>query len=235
MAVLWEEFVRGGATWSHVLKRGRALRITDLEGGANVGALFYNHENLLERYNMADTLKAQHTARLTAGHALYSDMGRVLCSIVADKCGWHDAIGGSSNAAVLQARWGSSSYQEQGNDWHKNGRDSFLIELGKHGLGPRDLVPNVNFFSKVSVDRNGAMSFVYGNSSAGDYLDLRAEMNTLVVLHACPHPMDRSARYAPSPVQLSIRETASPGPDDPCRKSCPENERGFMLTERYFL
>jgi uncharacterized protein YcgI (DUF1989 family) len=37
---LWEETVQPGATWSHVLKRGTALRITDVQGGANVGAIF---------------------------------------------------------------------------------------------------------------------------------------------------------------------------------------------------
>ena len=63
--ILWEETVEPGATWSHVFKRGTALRITDIEGGANVGALFYNFECPDERYNMPDTLKAQHIARLT--------------------------------------------------------------------------------------------------------------------------------------------------------------------------
>ncbi len=96
--VLWEETVQGGATWSHVLKRGTALRLTDIEGGANAGALFYNFECPVERYNMADTLKAQHIARLTAGLVLYSDMGRVLCSVTGDTAGWHDPIGGCSNA-----------------------------------------------------------------------------------------------------------------------------------------
>ena len=64
-----------GATWSHVLKRGTALRITDSEGGANVGALFYNWDNPAERYNMPDTLKAQHIARLTRGDVLYLGHG----------------------------------------------------------------------------------------------------------------------------------------------------------------
>jgi len=50
----------------------------------------------LKRYNMADTLKAQHTAYLTAGCVCYSDMGRILCSITADSCGWHDTICGLS-------------------------------------------------------------------------------------------------------------------------------------------
>ena len=66
-SVLWEESIPGGATWSHVLKRGTALRLTDLHGGANAGAIFYNFECAAERYNMPDTLKAQHIARLTTG------------------------------------------------------------------------------------------------------------------------------------------------------------------------
>jgi len=76
-SVLWEETIRPGAAWSHVLKRGTALRLVDVEGGANVGAIFYNFECPVERYNMPDTLKAQHIARLTAGFVLYSDMGRI--------------------------------------------------------------------------------------------------------------------------------------------------------------
>ena len=108
-SVLWEETVQGGATWSHVLKRGTALRITDIEGGANAGALFYNFECPVERYNMPDTLKAQHIARLTAGLVLYSDMGRMLCSITDDTVGWHDPIGGCSNAALVRAKYGEGA------------------------------------------------------------------------------------------------------------------------------
>ncbi|MDP1757477.1 MAG: DUF1989 domain-containing protein, partial [Pseudohongiella sp.] len=93
---LWEEALPGGCHWSGVLRRGNALRLTDLTGRTNVSALFYNAEEKLERYNMPDTLKAQHTAHLTTGHALYSDMGHVLCSVIQDSCGWHDTLCGTS-------------------------------------------------------------------------------------------------------------------------------------------
>ena len=146
---LFEEVLPSGAMWSHVLKRGTALRLTALEAGANVGAIFYNFENLVERYNMPDTLKAQHIARLTAGSVLYSDMGRILCSITEDSVGWHDPIGGCSNAAMLVRKYGASSYQESRNEWHQNGHDSFLTEIGKYGMGERDLIANVNFFSNI--------------------------------------------------------------------------------------
>src|SRR5947207_830961 len=157
-SVLWEETVQPAASWSHVLKRGTALRLTDIEGGANAGALFYNFECPVERYNMPDTLKAQHIARLTAGFVLYSDMGRVLCSITGDTVGWHDPIGGCSNAALVKAKYGEVRYQDHGNDYYKNALDSFFVELGKWGLGPRDLVPNINFFSRVDVDAEGSMA-----------------------------------------------------------------------------
>ena len=234
-SVLWEETIQPGAAWSHVLKRGTALRLVDLEGGANVGAIFYNFDCPVERYNMPDTLKAQHISRLTKGFVLYSDMGRILCSIVEDKVGWHDPIGGTSNAKLVKARYGSSRYQEQRNDYHKNGRDSFLIEMGKWGLGPRDLTANVNFFSRVDVAEDGSVSFGPDNSKAGDFVELRAEMNILVILNTCPHPLDPNPRYEPKPVRLSVRRVPVPGADDPCRVSRAENGRGFTLTERYFL
>ena len=65
-----------------------------------------------ERLNLPDTLKGQHTFRLTEGHCLYSDMGRVLAAIVSDSCGWHDSIGGVLDAGEVQAKYGSGRYQE---------------------------------------------------------------------------------------------------------------------------
>jgi urea carboxylase-associated protein 2 len=233
--VLFEDVIHEGATWSHVLKRGTSLRITDPTGRVNVGAMFYNWENPVERYNMPDTLKAQHIARLTDGCVLYSDMGRILCSITADRVGWHDPLSGCSNGSLVQAKYGEARYQEFRNKSHKNAYDGLIIELAKYGLGPRDMVAPVNFFSKVVVDESGAMQFVPGNSTPGAFIDLRAEMNVLVILNTCQHPLDPNPAYDPQPVALTVRRVPPPAVDDPCRVSCAENGRGFILTERYFL
>lgn len=233
--MLWEELVPAGAHWSGILRRGNSLRLTDLEGGANVALLMYNAEEKLERYNMPDTLKAQHTAHLTTGTVCFSDMGRVLCSITDDSVGWHDPIGGVSNSASVADKYGIASYQEYRNDYYKNGFDSLLNEVAKFGLGKRDLVPNINFFSKVVVDDDGGMRFVPGNSSAGDHVDLRFEMNTLVVLSTCQHPLDPAETYQPRPVQLGIWHSGTAPAEDPCRNRCPENQRGFINTERLYL
>lgn len=221
-------------SWSIIVRRGYTMRITDKDGGANCSLLAYNSEEKLERYNMADTLKAQHTAALTSGHVLYSDMGRVLLSIAEDTCGWHDPIGGVSDARQVHEKYGDKPYQDNLNDFYRNGHELFLIELGKYGLCKRDLVANVNLFSRVVVDDRGDMRYEPGNSTAGDYVDLRAEMNVLVVVNNCQHPLDPDPQYRPRTIEFEIRKTGPATADDPCRNHCPENQRGFMNTETYF-
>ena len=233
-SLVLEEPLRGGQMWSRVVRRGQILRLTDVEGGASVAALLFNAEQPLERYNMPDTLKAQHVGRLTAGNVLFSDMGRVLFSIVADTAGWHDTITGHLTRAASLAKYGAGSYQKLRNDFYRNTRDNFLVELGKFGLGKRDLHANVNFFTKVVPSLDGKLGFVPNSSRPGAFVELRAEMNVLTILSNTPHPLDPSQGYAPKPVGLQVRRSGRPGAHDACRHSCPENERGFTLTESYF-
>jgi urea carboxylase-associated protein 2 len=232
---LWEHVVPAGTHWSGLMRRGSALRLGDIEGGCNCSMFFFNAENTLERYNMPDTLKAQHTAKLTRGHCLYSDMGRILCSIVGDSLGWHDPLSGVSDATQARAKYGESHYQSARNEMVRNGRDSLLIELAKYGLGKRDLGPTVNFFSKVTADAEGRLAFQRGHSPAGAAIDLRFEMNTLVVLSTAPHPLDPAPRYDPKPVRLTAWHAGEPSSDDICRAHCAENQRGFINTARYYL
>ncbi|RME72193.1 MAG: urea carboxylase-associated family protein [Verrucomicrobia bacterium] len=220
--------------WSGVISRGKTLRLTDLEGGANVGMLLYNADVPVERYNMPDTLKGQHIFRLRHPYCIHSDMGRLLASITADTVGWHDAACGCSDARLVEEKYGHHPYQTHRNDFYRNGRDCFLIELAKWGLGKRDLVPNINFFSKVTADDAGRLTFVPGNSKPDDYIDLRMELNTLVVLNTCPHPLDPDPEYHPRKVRLEVFPASGPVPaDDPCRLSRPENERAMTNTENY--
>lgn len=231
--VIHREVLNPGQAWSRVVRRGQALRIVDVTGGATVAALAFNADAPLERYNMPDTLKGQYTAYLTRGHALHSDMGRILCSIIEDSCGWHDTMTGHLDAAGTRAKYGEGSYQRLRNDWYRNTRDNFLVELGKHGLGRRDLHANVNFFVRVSTDAAGRMTWV-GNSRPGAAVDLRMDMNVLLVLSNTPHPLDPAPRYAPRPVEL-VRWNAPPRTaDDLVALRRPENARAFTLTDRYF-
>jgi urea carboxylase-associated protein 2 len=229
----FSEEIEGGKHRSWVLGAGTVLRMTDVAGGANAGMLFYNPANLLERYNAPDTLKCQHTFKLTRGHCLYSDMGRIFCSVTEDSVGWHDTACGTTSREQVAQRWGEKSYQNFRNDWTQNGLDAFLVEGGKYGLGRRDLAANLNWFSKAAADDDGSLRFDPANSGPGGHVELRFEMDTLVLMHTCPHPLNPAREYPRGPVQVHLSKGAAVTADDFCRNSRAENGRGFANTEQY--
>lgn len=226
-----ERILPGGASWSHVLARGQALDVEDVEGGANAALLLLNAREPTERLNVPDTLKAQHVARITTGVALYSDMGRVLASVIEDSCGWHDPIAGHARTAELDERWGPSSFVVDGNDVRRGAREELVLELAKHGLGARDLAATINLFSKVTVDADGRLCFHPDHSAPGSRLVLRADMDVLVVLNSCPHPLDEGPAWRPRSLRLTLREVGPAAADDAVRLACAENERGFAATD----
>jgi hypothetical protein len=228
------ERLRGGDQWSRVMKRDQALRLTDIEGRACVALLLFCAERPSERYNMPDTLKAQHTAFLGAGRVLLSDMGHVLAAITHDTCGWHDTIGGHQDAAQSLAKYGPGTYQDKRNDRHRNTRDNLLVELGKWDLGRRYLHANVNCFAKVAADAEGRLAWVAGNSRPGALVELRFALDVLVVLSNTPHPLDPAPAYAPPAVELELLRVPPPAADDPCRIKRPENGRAYQLTEALY-
>jgi len=223
-----------GGHWSLIVRKGMQMTLTDLEGGANVGMLFYNPTLLSEKYNAPDTLKCQHTFKLTKGHCLYSDMGRVFASITADTFGWHDSMCGNSHAHHIESRWGKRDYQTQRNEWLQNGFDAFLVELTKYRLKKQDLAANLNLFSEVSSDAEGGLSLTR-QSEANDSITLRFEMDSLVIMHNCPHPLSTAAEYPRKPVQIHLEQAEPVQPDDYCLNLCDENRRGFRNNALYHL
>lgn len=221
-----------GCHWSLLLRKGQLLRLTDIQGGANVGMLLYNPADTLERLNIPDTLKCQHTFRLTRGHCLYSDMGRIFCSISRDDFGWHDSVCGTCDRTLVESRWGKLTYQQARNDMYRNGRDGFLIELAKRGLGKRDIAANLNLFSKVVADAEGNL-LLAEKAPAGASVELCFEMDTLVILHTCPHPLDQSATWPARPVRYAILSADTTSADDPAVLSCDENRRGLHNNRLY--
>lgn len=235
MSTLYEEILPGGAMWSMRIPRAREVRLTAQAAGANVSALMYHAENPLDRLNVPDTLKALHTAKLTRGHILMSDMGRAITSITDDSLGWHDPLAGHSTPESVAAAFGSRTYQTARNGFFRNARDNFLIELAKSGLGIADIVANVNFFSKVVADESGRLAFVPGHCPAGATVCLRTEIPTLLVLANCPHPMHPGGEYPQIPVKVEIFACEPPGEDDVCRQFRPECARALALSERDLL
>jgi len=233
--ILFSDVIPGGCHWSWRLPRGTTLRLVTQGGGANLSLVLYNARNPLERYNMPDSLKAQHTAHYGRGHVLMSDMGCAMASITADSLGWHDPLGLLLDGARLREKYGEHPYQQYRNGMYRSGRDGLLIEIGKHGLTRRDLVAPVNFFSKVSVDEEGRFRFQPDHAPAGSMVELRLDMDVIVAMSTAPHPLDPRPDYAPAAVGIVAWRSGPAPADDFCRHFRPEGARALHNTDMHYL
>ncbi|MEK5057138.1 urea carboxylase [Paenibacillus sp. FSL H7-0326] len=229
MTALFSITVEPGGKWSAYVGRGKSITFTAQSDRANLSALLFHAPYPSERYNMPDTLKAQHTAFLTQGHVLMSDQGRVLASITEDSVGWHDPLSGYTTKQMTDDKYGVTSYQKNRNQRLRNGEENLIVEMYSHHLSPRDLSSPINFFSKVICELDGTMKYV-SQSTAGRSVTLRTEMDVLLVLSNTPNPLDPTTKYPASSVQVDVADAAPVTETDPCVTLCDENRRAFENT-----
>ncbi len=195
-----DEIVAAGEPWLGNVAQGQILRIVDLEGNQAVDTLFYNAHHTEERYSAVDTIRAQGNLYLATGTVLRSNLGAGMLTIVEDTCGRHDTIGGACSAESNTVRYALEKR------YMHSCRDNFLLALARHDqdLSKRDLPSNINFFMNVPVTDEGRLEFADGISGPGRYVQLRAEMDVLVLISNCPQLNNPCNAYNPTPIQILI-------------------------------
>ena len=219
-AIIHEETIPGGWYWSTALKRGEAIRIDQREGGSSTLAIVaWGAADTSERLSLVDTAKVQWSTALGKGRVLFSDMGRVMFSIIEDSSGTHDCLMGGSNAASNAAKYSGVKT--------RNTRDNLVLVAGKLGLERRDIPAVLNLFVPVNIDDAGTLHWHGKRSNSSDYVELRAEMDVIVGFSNCPHPLDPSPVYASTPITITRFRAALPTVDDLPRTATAEAVRGF--------
>ncbi|WP_076865484.1 urea amidolyase associated protein UAAP1 [Bradyrhizobium mercantei] len=225
-AIIHREVIPAGWYWTTRLNRGDTLRIVNTSGASTVSLLAWNSADTAERLNHADTIKVQWAARLQKGRVLLSDMGRALLAITEDTSAAHDAVVGGSTAATNRANYGDGSL--------RNTRENFILAAAKLGLDRRDVHPCVGFFAPVAIDSDGRFVWCGQRRAQGDFVDLRAEMDLLVALSNCPHPLDPAETYPQADVEIVRYRADTPAADDLCRTATAEAIRAFENNALYF-
>ena len=199
-AAVVNETVPAGEGWMKTVRKGQVLRILDLEGNQAVDTLFYSAADPQERYSPMETVARQENLYLSTGTVLYSSEGRPLLTIVADTCGRHDTLGGACSAESNTVRYALDK------KFMHNCRDTFLHQLSQWegGMGKRDLTCNINFFMNVPVTPQGGLTFEDGISAPGKYVELRAEMDVIVLISNCPQLNNPCNAYNPTPVRMLV-------------------------------
>lgn len=220
--IVHQEKLPGGWYWWTRVKANEVLRVALDEGFSTVSVVAWSVADPSERMNLPDTVKVQWTTGLGKGRVIFSDMGKVMFSIVEDSCGAHDVLMGGSTASS-----NAKKYAGQNGPALRNTRDNFVLIATKAGLDKRDVPAALALFAPVRVDADGKFEWKPNLVSNGDYVDLRAEMDMIVGFSNCPHPLDPNPVYAPSPVSITRIAAIEPAADDLCRTATAEAMRGF--------
>ncbi len=195
--------VDAGDYYIDVVKAGQVFRILDLEGNQAADTLFYSAADPTERYSAVDTIREQGNVYLTAGSQLRSNENNVMLEIVADTCGRHDTLGGACATESNTVR-----YDLEKRCMHAC-RDSWMLAVAEHpefGIGKRDITHNINFFMNVPITEAGGLSFEDGISAPGKYVEMRAEMDVVVLISNCPQLNNPCNGYNPTPVEVLVWE-----------------------------
>lgn len=198
---IYRDTVLAGDYWMQEVKAGQTFRILDLEGNQAADTLFFSAQDPSERYSAIDTIREQANAYLTAGTKLMSNLGNTMLEITADTCGRHDTLGGACATESNTVR-----YSLEKKCMHAC-RDSWMLAIAENehfGVSKRDIAHNINFFMNVPITKEGGLTFEDGISEAGKYVEMKAEMDVIVLISNCPQLNNPCNAYNPTPIEILI-------------------------------
>src|SRR6195952_149986 len=191
-----DQTVAAGDGFLGIVPAGGSVRIVDLEGNQAADTLFYDANEIANRYSAFDTIREQGAVYLTTGSRLMSNRGDELAVITGDTCGRHDTVGGACAQESNVIRYGEHTRHQHAC------RQTFLKYGAAAGIGQRQLGHNINFFMNVPVTSKGELHFEDGLSAPGKYLEVKASRDLLVLISNCPQLNNPCNGWNPTAVQI---------------------------------
>ncbi len=196
------------------VRAGRVLRIEAMDGLQVADAAFVALHNHREGYHAGQTVALNMlagTGTMRRVTTLWSrpPYERPMLTVIDDPVGVHFAWnGGRCSRGVYAVRDGIES-------GHRTCQDNLEEAVRPWGMDP-DLVPDVfNVFMFTDVEDERRLVFRPSPARPGDYIDLRAEIDVLAAVSACPSDTSATNGGAPKPIALEVRATDDgdePGP-----------------------
>ncbi|WP_286954795.1 MULTISPECIES: urea amidolyase associated protein UAAP2 [Corynebacterium] len=198
-----DEVVEPRGPWSGFVRAGDVLTIVDVGGNQSADCLVFSKEDTDEKYSVPQTLSGQANVYLRTGSVLQSNLANPLMTVVLNEVDRQDTIGGACSKESNTLRYGHHTHNDHAC------RENFLAESRKYGLGPRDLVSNINWFMNVPVEDDGSLGIVDGMSGPGRRVALRAEQDVLVIVSNCPQMNNPCNDFNCTPLRMIITRPAT--------------------------
>ncbi|MFN2447471.1 MAG: DUF1989 domain-containing protein [Vicinamibacterales bacterium] len=177
------------------MARGDRLRVIDPLGEQVADFIAFAREDLNEWLSSGRTLDYNNTIYLTTGHVLYSNRSNPLVTITGDTVGRHDFLYTPCSPETF-----SILYKTTGH--HPSCFENLTTSLRPFGIEPDRIPTTFNIFMNVEVSPTGVLSVLPPLSKAGDYIEMRAEVDLVVGLTACAAEMSNNYRFKPIEFEL---------------------------------
>jgi uncharacterized protein YcgI (DUF1989 family) len=202
MRTLTDLVVPAGEARAFTIAKGRILRITALEGEQCCDAIFFNANDHRETFHA--WYSYSFNCKEGTGNAfhlttLYSKppFERAMLTVVDDTVRSHFVIcGGRCSAGIYRRR--------DGVEGHPNCQDNLAQAIAPYGLQAHEVPDCFNVFMNAGVDERGLMYIRPPRSRRGDHLDLRAEMDILCAISACPDELSVCNNGKAKPLGITI-------------------------------
>jgi uncharacterized protein YcgI (DUF1989 family) len=178
-----------------ILEQGQIVRIIDPHGEQVSDLIAFARHDPAEWLSSGRTFDYNNTIYLTTGHVLYSNRSHPMFTIAEDMVGRHDFLYTPCSPETF-----TMLYDHQGH--HPSCFENLSTNLAPFGIAPDAIPTTFNIFMNVTVQPSGELQLDPPLSKAGDYIDLRAEMDLIVGVTACSAEMSNNYRFKPIDVEI---------------------------------
>ncbi|MGY1740085.1 MULTISPECIES: DUF1989 domain-containing protein [unclassified Blastococcus] len=178
------------------MRASNVLRIVDSEGQQVADLVAFNLHDHQERLNGESTMLLNGTYNPRQGHVVYTDDCNPMFTIIDDRVGRN-----YPGALMCTQEMNLIRYGVPGT---LNCRDNLTAALRPYGIGMKEIPGAFTPFMNVIHHPDGRAEIAEPPSKAGDYIDLRAEMDVLVAISACPQERNPVNGWNPTRLECVV-------------------------------
>ncbi len=184
------------------VEQGQVLRIHQIVGGQVGDCVFYNADDYREWFHVGQSWATNvilGTGTSRSFRHFYSKPPRenVMLTVLADSCANHwGNMGGRCSAKLYERR--------DNLDAHRSCQENLTEALAPYGLTGDEVMDVFNVFMNVALDPDGGFAILPTEVGPDDYIDLRAEMNVLAAISACPADTSPTNNGKSAPLGIKV-------------------------------
>ena len=183
------------------IKQGQMIRIIDVAGGQVSDLYCFTEGKIEEHLSSGHTTDYNGKLFLTNGDTLYSNRSNPMFTIVADQVG---------NNIMLYAPCSQEMFEKSYavNEAHSNCLDNLVTNFKVFGIQQSDIAIPFTMFMNIKISPQGKITILPPLSKAGNYIELKAEMDMIVGVTACSAGTCNNFKWTPIDVEMYSGDTS---------------------------